>query len=664
MRLNLSVLLGSIFNPWKVKSIILAMIIFPGFFLWADEKGSKSVPAQEKSKKELPKKNNPQEKKTFTVSMQTEKIKMRDGIGLNTKIFIPNHVDGKMPILFMRTPYGIRGFNANSVSAQARNVFDDDFIFVVQDIRGLNDSEGEFRMSRPPRTKKERENPKAIDESTDAYDTIEWLIHHLSNNNGNVGMLGVSYPGWLTMMASLDPHPALKAISAEATMGDVFMGDDFYHNGAFRLSYAFEYAYMMESAKKVNLFQFDKYDTYEWYLKLGSLSNVNPKYFHGKIPTWNDFVAHPNYDDFWQNRALAKQIESRKIPILHVAGWYDQEDFYGPLTAFEKLEKLGGAPMNCLVVGPWNHGGWSQGPGNSLGKINFGSPAGKYFREKIRAPWFKHWLKGEPLTDFPKVQLFQTGSNRWVRYENWPPKKEVITKNLYFQANGKLAFTLPEENQEILKNDNSTKIDSFDRYRSDPAHPVPYRQRPIEPTYYPPGSGWYTWLTEDQRLVHLRDDILSWETDPLVEDITVTGKVFAQLFAATSGSDSDWIVKLIDVLPENNPTNPKQGGYQLIINTEVFRGRFRKSMEKPEPLIPNQIYDYSIDLHGCDHCFKKGHKIMVQVQSSLFPLVDRNPQKFVENIFQAKDSDFIVTEQKIYRSPKYPSHLSLPVQVK
>jgi len=452
----------------------------------------------------------------------------------------------------------------------------------------------------------------------------------------------------------LDPHPAVKAVSPQASPADMYLGDDFHHNGAFRLSYGFEYAAMMETSKENASFRFDAFDTYEWYLRLGPLSTVNEKYLLGKIPTWNDYVAHPNYDGFWQKQAMAPYLTRATVPALHVAGWWDQEDFYGPQKIYETLEPLDRQEMSFFVAGPWNHGGWMRADGSSLGRIKFGANASKYFREKIQAPFFAHYLKDKPGWNVPEAVTFETGTNAWQVYDEWPPRKLTEDRNLYFREDGRLSFDAPGGENGL----------AFDGYVSDPVRPVPYRPRPVEATYDPRGSGWSTWLVGDQRFVHLRPDVLSWETEPLAEDVTVTGRIVARLFASTTGTDSDWIVKLIDVYPEDVPAEPAMGGYQLMIANEVFRGRFRSSFEKPEALVPGRITDFTIDLHGTDHRFLKGHKIMVQVQSTWFPLIDRNPQTFVENIFLAKASDYRPATQRIFRSKAHPSHIVLPVRTR
>jgi putative CocE/NonD family hydrolase len=572
-------------------------------------------------------------------------ITMRDGVKLNTAIYIPKNVKGPLPFIVLRTPYGIEKRPQGAFKDYLADLEKEGYIFVFQDIRGRFKSEGQFVMSRALRDKK---NPKEIDESTDTYDTIDWLLKKVPGHNGRVGMLGISYDGWLTVMGMLDPHPALKAVSPQASPADQFLGDDFHHNGAFRLSYGFEYVAMMETNKVTTSFKFDRHDTFEWYLKLGALSNVNAKYFQGKLPTWNDFIAHPNYDAFWKKQAFAPYLTRVTVPTLNVAGWWDQEDFYGPLKIYELLEKHDKKNLNYLVVGPWNHGGWANGPGSKLGKIGFDSDTGKHFRAKVQAPWFAYHLKDKGKLEQPEALMFQTGSNRWVAHDRWPPKKSTPRK-LYFHPEGKLSFEPPPPGPGK----------KFDSYLSDPAHPVPYRPRPVTATYS--GPEWRVWMVEDQRFVHQRPDVLTWETEPLKEDLVIAGSMTAHLSASTTGSDCDWIVRVIDVYPESYPKDRAMGGYQLMISGEVFRARFRKSFEKPEPVVPNQINEYAIDLHWSHHCFRKGHKIMVQVQSTWFPLIDRNPQKYLENIYQAKDSDFQVARQRVFRSPRFPSHISLPV---
>ncbi|MGZ5438433.1 MAG: CocE/NonD family hydrolase [Candidatus Aminicenantales bacterium] len=578
-------------------------------------------------------------------------IPMRDGVKLHTVIFTPKAASTPLPFLFLRTPYQAPETTRPLAAESYRELIAEGYIFVFQDIRGRFKSEGTFVMQRPPR---DRRDARAIDESTDATDSITWLLANIRGHNGRVGMMGVSYDGWLTAQAMLDPHPALRAVSPQASPADMYLGDDFHHTGAFRLSYGFEYAAMMETSKESFAFRFDHYDTFEWYLGLGPLGTVNEKILLGKIPSWNDFVAHPNYDAFWQKQAMASYLVRVTVPTLNVAGWWDQEDFYGPQRIYETLESHDSRKESFFAAGPWNHGGWMRRDGSALGRIKFGSNTSQYYREKILAPFFAHYLKDKGGWDVPEAVTFETGTNEWRKYDAWPPRNLTEERGLYFREDGRLSFDPPT----------TEEAGAFDSYISDPAHPVPYRPRPIEPTYYSRGSGWPTWLVGDQRFAHLRPDVLSWETEPLAEDVTVTGRLTARLFASTSGTDSDWVVKLIDVYPEDYPDDPAMGGYQLMIANEVFRGRFLKSFERPEPLVPDRVAEFPIDLHAADHRFLKGHRIMVQVQSTWFPLIDRNPQTFVENIFLAKVSDYRPATQRVYRSKAHPSRIVLPVRVR
>ncbi len=582
---------------------------------------------------------------------QDEMIPMRDGVRLHTEIYIPRHAAGPFPFLLTRTPYGLNDApdGYSRLLAGYRAMFSAGYIFVFQDIRGRFKSQGKFVMLRDPC---EPPRPGCIDEGTDTNDTISWLLKNVPDNNGRVGILGISYGGWLTAMSLLHPNPALKAASEQASPADMFLGDDFHHNGAFRLSYGFEYTVSMESGKTITPFHFSSYDLFPWYLRLGPLSNVDRRYFHGRIPTWENFVHHPNYDAFWKRQAVWPYFErlTLTVPNLNVAGWWDQEDFWGPIHIYFASEKHDVHHDNYLVVGPWNHGGWAHGLGNHLGPIQFGTPTSQYFRRKIEAAWFAYWLKGEGQLPFAKVSTFQTGSDRWMKYSAWPPSTGITHRKLYFRGDSRLAFTPPTANGP----------DAFDSYVSDPAFPVPYRHRPIQETYGP-GSKWYTWLVEDQRFVYLRHGVVAWETAPLTQNLTVTGRIVAHLFASTTGSDSDWVVKLIDVYPQHYPQDVQMSGYQLMIADEIFRGRFRKSFEHPEPITPNKVTRYVFSLHTNNHTFLKGHRIMVQVQSTWFPLYDRNPQKYVPNIFEAKASDFQKAAQHIYRSRRYASYIDLPV---
>jgi len=577
-----------------------------------------------------------------------EMIPMRDGVRLHTKIFIPVGKDGELPFLMTRTPYGI-GEAAARVESYFAPLGVGRYIVVFQDIRGKFGSEGEFVMQRPARAPGDA---NALDEGTDTWDTIDWLLANVPGNNGKVGLIGVSYSGWTAIMGALEPHPALAAISPQASPADMWLGDDFHHNGAFRLSYGFEYAYWLESAKALTQFVFDRHDTYDWYLSLGSLANVNGRLFKDKVPTWNDFVAHPDYDEFWRRQTLIPHIRDVQVPTLNVAGWWDQEDFYGPQAIYQALERHDSGGINFFVAGPWNHGGWTRGPGDHLGEIPFDGATGKYFRERVQAPFFAHYLRGEGELDLPAALTFEVGSNRWRRWDAWPPASRTEDRPIYFGGDESLSFSPP------------TASAAADSFVSDPAHPVPYRHRPIQATYFPGGSTWSTWLVEDQRFVDDRPDVLSWESAPLEDDVTIAGEVVAHLFASTTGSDADWVVKLIDVYPERYPENWDLAGFQLMVSNEVFRGRYRTSFEKPAPIEPGKVLEYAFSLHTQNYTFKRGHRLMVQVQSSWFPIIDRNPQTFVPNIFEAPEAAFQKQTHTIYRSAEFPSQVVLPVVVR
>ena len=573
-------------------------------------------------------------------------VPMRDGVKLHTVIYVPTaRTAEQLPIIFVRTPYGISAAPQALTSSYAE-LAAEGYAFAFQDIRGRYTSEGQFLMLRPMR---DRSDPKAVDESTDAYDTIDWLLKAVPRNNGRVGMMGVSYPGWLTVMAMLDPHPALKAVSPQASPADMFLGDDFYHNGAFRLSYGFEYATAMETNKELTPYEFGAGDLFDWYLRLGSLANVNTL-LKGAIPTWTDFAAHSSYDAFWQRRGVTQFLDQVRVPTLSVAGWWDQEDFYGPVTIYTELEKHDTKGINYLVVGPWNHGGWNASSGQTLGNVNFGSHTSRHFRQNIQAPWFAYWLKDKGRLALPEATTFQSGTNAWMSNDSWP-RRDVQPRRIYTRAGGQLSFAAPSDSPDS----------GFDSYLSDPANPVPYRARPIRPSFSGPSS-WGRWLVDDQSFLDGRPDVLSWRTAPLENDVVVSGKITAHLFASTTGSDADWVVKLIDVYPDVNPSDPNMNGHDLMVANDVVRARFRNSFERPEAVVPGKVEEYVVDLHTQDYNFKRGHRIMVQVQSSWFPLIDRNPQTFVPNIFAARDEDFRAATHKIFRAQGTASYVELPIR--
>jgi putative CocE/NonD family hydrolase len=593
-------------------------------------------------------------------AFQEVMIPMRDGVHLQTVILTPVDKVGPLPILFRRTPYGVPDKAPERLPPSWKELAEDGYIFVVQNLRGRFKSEGVFTLS----SQVDLSDPKATNETTDAYDSIAWLVKNVPNN-GKVGMFGVSYDGLTTALALLHPHPALKAISEQASPVDQWMNDDDHRYGALRESYDFEYAVMEQADKNKNThFDFTTYDTYEWYLDLGPLANINAKHLHRTIPYWNETVEHPDYDDFWKREAWVRQLHASTVPNLNVAGFWDQEDPWGPWQIFRHAEEHDPDHTNFMVAGPWYHGQWRTPQGERIGIIPFGGhETAREFRENIEAPFFRYYLHGKGEKAQWQASTFQSGSNTWHTYAVWPPR-EVRLTNLYLHTDGTLSFTAPTEAEGAEANR---------AYISDPANPVPYRQRPISPTY--PAGDWRTWEVADQRFVDHRPDVLTFVSAPVDHDITLTGPLTAALFASTSGTDSDFVVKLIDVFPENAQKNdwdpeagPKPGqyaqslnGYELPIAMEVRRGRYLVSYEQPHPLTPNKPIEWDIPLRDHDHVFLRGHRIMVQIQSTWFPVIDRNPQKFVPSIYQATASDFTPATQRVYCSPAMPSHLLLPI---
>jgi uncharacterized protein len=600
--------------------------------------------------------NQPAPKPPF--KLQEVMVPVRDGVRLQTAILAPVDQSGPLPILFRRTPYGVPEKALEQMPSSMKELAQDGYIFVIQNLRGRFKSEGVFNLS----SWVDPKDPKATNETTDAYDSIEWLLKNVPNNNGKVGMYGVSYDGLTTALTLLHPHPALKAISEQASPVDQWMNDDDHRYGALRESYDFEYAVMEQADKNKNThFEFETYDTYEWYLNLGPLSNINAKYLHGSIPYWNSSVEHPDYDEFWKKEAWVSQLHASTVPNLNVAGFWDQEDPWGPWQIFRHAEENDPQHTNFMVAGPWYHGEWQSPKGDSIGLIPFGGhETAREFRENIEAPFFRHYLHDSGDKPSWQASTFQSGSNTWHTYPAWPPK-EAKSTNLYLRADGKLSFTAPD------------KAQAYRQYVSDPANPVPYRQRPISPTY--PAGDWRTWEVADQRFVDQRPDVLTFVSDPLDHDLTITGPLAAELFASTSGTDSDFIVKLIDVYPQDaqkNAWNPDDGpkpgqyaqslnGYELPIAMEVRRGRYLASYETPHALTPNKPTEWNVPLRDHDHVFLKGHRIMVQIQSTWFPVIDRNPQKFVPSIYKATTADFVPATQRVYCSPEFPSHIVLPI---
>jgi putative CocE/NonD family hydrolase len=580
-------------------------------------------------------------------------IPMRDGIKLHTSVFTPKDLSKTHPLLLKRTPYGSRPYGVNnfpSPSGPMRSYGREGYIFVFQDVRGRNGSEGEFVHMRP-HVATHHQSTK-IDESTDTYDTIEWLVQNVPNNNGNVGMMGISYPGFYTAAGMINSHPALKAASPQAPISDWFIGDDFHHNGAFYLAHAFRFlsgfGQALEEPTRMSPRPFDYKtpDGYEFYLNLGPLANAEKKYFKGKIKFWKELMEHGTYDKFWQDRDILPHLSNVKTAVMTVGGWFDAEDLYGPLKIYQSVEEKNPSAFNILVMGPWAHGGWSRGDGDHLGNVHFRSKTSEFYRNHIEGPFLKHLLNGGENPKLPEAYVFETGTHQWRRYEAWPPK-EVQDRALYFHANGKLSFQAPAQDE------------GYEEYVSDPNKPVPF---------IPNIASGMTreHMLDDQRFASTRTDVLVYQTDVLEEDITLAGPIEPNLFVSTTGTDSDWIVKLIDVYsgdypdPSPNPKGVHMGGYQQLVRGEAIRGKFRNSFTNPEPFTPREVTEVTYTMPDAYHTFRKGHRIMVHIQSSWFPLIDRNPQKFTD-IYQATESDFQKATQRLHHNSQAPSHLRLRI---
>jgi len=577
-------------------------------------------------------------------------IAMRDGVKLFTSVYVPKDASQKYPILMQRTPYSVAPYGPDDYRdslGPSPRFMEEGFIFVYQDVRGRNMSEGEFAWMRPHKPKKS--SPTETDETTDTWDTIEWLVKNIPNNNGRVGMWGISYPGHYSAQSLIDPHPALKAVSPQAPMDDNWLGDDMHHNGAFFLPHAFNFLASFGRPRKGPELQrgprFDHGtdDGYKFFLELGSLANANPKYFKGEIKLWNEWMEHGDYDEYWQPQRVSQHLKKVTPAVMTVGGWFDAEDVQGPLSIYRAIEKNNPKAWNVLVEGPWCHGCWARRDGASLGGVNFGSSTSAFYQEKIEFPFFMYFLKDKGEMNLPEAYVFESGSNVWKKYESWPPKG-VESKSLYLHSNGKLSFDPPE----ALANGAGSV---YDEYVSDPNKPAPFQNR------ISAGMS-YEYMTDDQRFSASRPDVLVYQTDLLAEDVTIAGELFADLYASTSGTDSDFIVKLIDVFPERK-TDPMDG-YQMLVRGEPMRAKYRKSWSKPEPMKPNEVTHIPFAMPDVNHTFQKGHRIMIHIQSAWFPLVDRNPQKFM-NIYQAKDGDFQKAAQRIYHSAKFPTHLKISV---
>lgn len=578
-----------------------------------------------------------------TYSKFDHHIPMRDGVKLFASVYIPKDAftDGKTyPILLQRTPYSVAPYGIDKFPANLgpSPLFSrEKFIFVYQDVRGRHMSEGSFTLTRP--FKPNKASSKDTDESSDAYDTIDWLIKNLPANTGKVGIWGISQPGFFASAALIESHPALVAVSPQAPVSDYYLNDDSYHNGAFMLAHRFRFYSNFKQRDgdpappppAGPAFDFGTPDGYEFYLNLGSLANAEEKYFKRTQPFWTEHMDHSTYDEFWKSRSIWRHYKATKPAVLTVGGWFDTEDPIGPLRTFKEIEKAGPQNKNLLVMGPWNHGGFARGDGDRLGNITFGSKTGVHYREKIEFPFFLHFLKGKGDGNLAKAWVFETGVNQWRRFDSWPPPK-AQSQTLYLAPEGKLATQPPA-------------AASHEEYISDPAKPVPYI-----PTVTVAVSN--TYMTEDQRFAAARPDVLVFKTEPLDRDVTIMGPIGVDLKVSTSGTDSDFDVKLIDVYPgdypEPTPPGPTRlGSYQQLVRGEPFRGKYRKSIEKPEPFVPNQPDRIQFEMPDIAHTFRRGHRIMVQVQSSWFPLTDRNPQKFMD-IPKARNSDFVKATQRVY----------------
>lgn len=579
-------------------------------------------------------------------------IPMRDGVKLFTAVYMPKNASPtqKYPILLTRTPYTVSPYGTTNYPNPSRSMhlLKEGFIMVMQDVRGRYMSEGEFVDVRPhipnvnPPKKSQKNQNIAVCESSDTYDTIDWLIKNLQNNNGNVGIFGISYPGFYAAMGLVESHPALKAASPQAPIADWWY-DDFHHHGAFFMPHFFNFYYSFGQARPKPTptgnpsFKHGTPDGYKFFLeKLGATGNID-KFYEGKVAFWKDVADHPNYDDFWKARNILPHLRKVAPAVMTVGGLFDAEDLYGPLAIYKEIEKNNPQTYNTLVMGPWFHGQWSRnfmGTVTQIGNISFGEPTEKFYRENMELPFFKKFLKNDNSVKLPEAYIFDTGANKWRTFEKWTPTN-VSEKSLFFEPKGKLVF---EKSQ-------TPANETFEEFVSDPAKPVPYTEELTT-------GMTREYMTDDQRFAARRPDVIVYQTEVLTEDITLVGDILANLKVSTSQTDADWIVKLIDVFPDNTTTEKgkeKLNGYQMMVRSEAIRGRFRNSAEKPQPFVPNEATEVRLPLQDVLHTFQKGHRIMVQVQSTWFPLVDRNPQKYVENIYKSKNEDFVKAIHRVFQ---------------
>jgi putative CocE/NonD family hydrolase len=570
---------------------------------------------------------------------------MRDGVKLFTAIYTPRDTSQNYPIMLYRTPYSVAPYGPNAYRAAlgpSDHFQREKFIFVYQDVRGRLMSEGEFVDVRPHKAKKS--GAKDIDESTDTYDTIEWLVKNVPNNNGRVGMWGISYPGFYTSMGVIDAHPALKAASPQAPIADWFIGDDFHHNGALFLAHTFNFfsSFGLPRSKPTTegsrrRFEHGTPDGYRFFLDLGPLSNANTKYLKNEIAFWNEILAHPNYDDFWQARNIRPHLRNVKPAVMTVGGWFDAEDLFGALATYKTIEETNPGARNTIVMGPWFHGGWARSDGDMLGSVSFDQKTSLTYRETVELPFFNCLLKDKCERQLPEAMMFETGSNQWRTYDSWPPKN-AESREIFFDASGDLTFA-------------PVSASAFDEYVSDPARPVPFINNiAIGMTR--------EYMVDDQRFAATRPDVLVYQTPVLDRDVTLAGPIKATLYVSTTGTDSDFVVKLIDVFP--NDAAETMAGYQMLVRGEPMRARFRNSFSKPEAMVSGQVTKVEFTLPDVNHAFRRGHRIMVQIQSSWFPLVDRNPQKFVD-IYRTTEADFQKATQRVYRGGSNASRLTVSV---
>jgi putative CocE/NonD family hydrolase len=585
------------------------------------------------------------------------RIPMRDGARLFTAVYVPNDRTKTYPILLVRSPYGSGPYGADRYRQRLGPTAEFErkgCVFVFQDVRGRYLSEGTFVNMRPHVP--DKQGPDVVDESSDTYDTIEWLLAHVEGHNGKVGQWGNSYPGFYTSAGMIDSHPALVASLPSAPIADWWF-DDMHRHGAFNLQLSFTFFASFgqprpePTTERAERFDFGTPDAYQFFLDLGPLSNADARHLKGEIEFWNDIVAHPNYDGFWQSRNILPHLRNVDSAVLVVGGWYDTEDLYGPLRTYGSAREKNPDADVRLVMGPWAHGQWLRGAGRSLGDEDFGFDTGAWFREHVLEPWFAHHLLGEDAPDLPGALVFETGADRWRRFDAWPPAG-ARPRALYFREEGALSFDPPAA---LAEGD-----PGFDEFPSDPAKPVPYTMEI--------SARWSRdFMTEDQRFAARRPDVLAYVTDPLEEDLTVAGPLDARLRVSTTGTDADWVVKLIDVWPDEIPGHepssgePDRGGQQTLIRGEEFRGRFRESYEQPVPFVPGEVADVEFRINDVLHTFRRGHRIMIQVQSTWFPFIDRNPRTFVPNIFEAEETDFRKALHRVHRSETRPSHVVVPI---